>query len=270
MASRFSSFAGLGVAALAVACAAYEETPPPQQEQMAEVGGCEASSCSAGHASLAGTGPTSRAGETGGGGAAPVASAGHGGGGSANAGSAGKASGGSGGKPPTGVAGAAGSLSTGGSTPSAPLQMWTFDQGVDGWAVRDQSPELSVALTPASGAVRLVDVPFSAAKQFVDVAYTFAKAADLRGHTLRATLQRTAGGFVGAQLYAYGGAWAGASFESLTSGNVTVVTLAIDSVTDGGFTPDKITRIGFKLGTGSNTANTFSATSVELTEVSVD
>ncbi len=150
------------------------------------------------------------------------------------------------------------------------MQTWTFDQGADGWTVRDQSPGLSAALAPAPGALRLVNVPFSAAKQFVDVAYTFAAPADLRGRTLRATLQRTAGGFVGVQLYVYGGAWAGAGFETLTSGDVKVVTLALDSLKDSGFTPANVARIGFKLGTGSNAANTFSATSLELMEVSVD
>jgi len=82
-------------------------------------------------------------------------------------------------------------------------------------------------------AVRLDNVPFSTTKQFVDVAYTFPTPADLRGRTLHATLQRTAGSFVGAQLYVYGGAWVSLGFDSLSSGNVTVVTLAIDAQTGG-------------------------------------
>jgi hypothetical protein len=149
-------------------------------------------------------------------------------------------------------------------------QAWSFDQGVEGWAVRDQSPELSVMLTPVAGAVRLSDVPFSAAKQFVDVAFTFPDDADLRGRTLRAVVQRVSGGFVGAQLYAYGGAWGSPGFQSLTSGSVTTLTVSLDALAAMGVTPGSVARVGVKLQTGSNAANEFGPTTIELTEVAIE
>jgi hypothetical protein len=188
-------------------------------------------------------------------------------GGAQNAGGAGRANGGGGSAPEAGAGDPP--IASGGALED-PLQTWSFEKDSEGWTVRDQSPELSASLAQGSGAVELVNVPFSTTKQFVDVAYTFPAAADLRGKILRATLQRTAGGFVGVQLYVYGGSWESPGFESLTSGDVTIVTLAIDALTNAGFTPEHVSRIGMKLGTGSNAANAFAATSVEITEVTLD
>jgi hypothetical protein len=152
----------------------------------------------------------------------------------------------------------------------AAAQAWSFEQGVEGWAVRDQSPELTVMLTPAASAVRLNDVPFSAAKQFVDVAFTFPDDVDLSGRTLRAVVQRVSGEFVGAQLYAYGGAWGSPGFQSLTSGAVTTLTVPLDALAAMGVTPGSIARVGVKFQTCSNAAIKFGLTTIEVTDVAIE
>jgi len=178
-----------------------------------------------------------------------------------NGGNAGEATAGGG----AGLGGGGASAGNAGVTRS-----WTFDGGADGWQIREQSAELQTSLTEAAGALQLIDVPFSTTKQFVDLAYEFDADADLSGRTLRATIQRTSGGFVGAQLYVYAGQWVSPGFESLSSGDALEVSLALDSVTDAGFTASSVARIGIKLSTGSNESNTFGATSVELSEVTLD
>ncbi len=176
---------------------------------------------------------------------------------------------GSGSEPTAGTGGGLGG--TGGSSGDpGQIRTWTFDAGADGWEIREQSSELQTSLTEIAGALQLVDVPFATTKQFVDLAYAFDAPADLSGRTLRATIQRTSGGFVGAQLYVYGGQWVSPGFESLSSGDAIEVSLALDSVTDAGFTAGNVARIGIKLSTGSNESNTFGATSVELSEVTLD
>lgn len=197
------------------------------------------------------------------------AGAGKGGGGTSAGGSAPEPAAGSAGQAASaGSLGSSGSAAGGNSTASA--QLWSFDQGAEGWAVREQSPELTATLTPSAGAVQLVSVPFSAAKQFVDVAFTFPASVDLRGRTLRATVRRSAGQFIGVQLYVYGGAWASPGFESLSSGNETMLTVSLDALAAMGVTPASVSRVGLKFGTGSNTANTFGATTVEITEVALE
>jgi hypothetical protein len=193
-----------------------------------------------------------------GGSSAGAAAAGAGGGGGSSAGEATVGAGG----------GAAGSGGSSGGI--GPTRSWTFDAGADGWVIREQSAELQTTLAEVAGALQLVEVPFSATKQFVDLAYEFAAPADLSGRTLRATIQRTSGGFVGAQLYVYGGQWVSPGFESLGSGDAIEVSLVLDSVTDAGFTGSSVARIGIKLSTGSNESNTFGATSIELSEVTID
>jgi hypothetical protein len=257
---------------LAAACASYEQTPTFGSDPGSDEPDCmtESSSCTGGSTSGAGKSSTAGAsmkppvgggGARGGGANGGTSSVDTGGSSSAQAGSLSAA--GSAGQAPAGGGGAGGSG-------SSLLRTWAFDQGVEGWAVRDQSPELTVALTAAAGAVRLADIPFSATKQFVDVAFTFDSPADLRGRTLKATVQRTAGGFVGAQLYVYGGAWASPGFDSLSSGNVIELSLSVDALAAMGVTPASVSRIGLKLGTGSNTANTIGPTTVELAEVSLE
>lgn len=180
------------------------------------------------------------------------------------------AGGGSGAGEPTAGAGG-GHAGTGGGIGGTGLtRTWTFDGGADGWVIREQSPELQSSLVEVAGALQLVDMPFSATKQFIDLAYEFEPSADLNGRTLRATIQRTSGGFVGAQLYVYAGQWVSPGFESLTSGDAIEVSLMLDSVTDAGFTAGTVARIGIKLSTGSNESNTFAATSVSLSEVTLD
>lgn len=254
---------------LSAACASYEQTPSlgsdaPSQECESDPRPCAGGSTSG--AGMSGRGGSSITPPRGG-------STSSGSGGSAGT-SAGAASGGSAQGGTNAVGGAAGEPSSGGAasggTGPDTTQLWAFEQGADGWTVRDQSPELATALVPAGGAVRLTDIPFTAPKQFVDVAFTFASPADLRGRTLRATVQRTAGEFVGAQLYVYGGAWGSPGFESLSSGNVTVLSVSVDALAAMGVTPASVSRIGLKLGTGSNAANTFGPTTVELAEVSLE
>ena len=246
----------VGLAGWAVACATYEPAPLRQQDG-AEAGGTAGVSSGAGHAgtpaAVAGASPRPS------GGGAGVAAFG----GSSAAGSGGSGVGGQ-----LEVAGAAGEEALGaGGVAGGLLRSWTFDSGADGWTIREQSPELGVALVEAAGALQLDGVPFSVTKQFVDLAFELEPPADLRGRTLRATVQRTAGGFVGAQLYVYGGQWVSPGFESLSSGDVTVLSLPLDQVSDAGFTA---ASIGIKLSTGSNEANVFGATSLELTEVTLD
>lgn len=258
-------------AALAFACARYEASPlgDGDEAEATSSGGCSAGCTGGSGAGAPRAGTTSETGVAGtlgafgGSGGAGTAGAS---GGAQNTAGAGRANGG-GGSAPDGGAGDS-PVASGGAEDS--LQTWSFDKDSEGWTVRDQSPKLAASLAQGSGAVELVNVPFSTTKQFVDVAYTFPAAADLRGKTLRATLQRTAGGFVGVQLYVYGGSWESPGFESLTSGDVTVVALAIDALSNAGFTPDHVSRIGMKLGTGSNTSNAFAATSIEITEVTLD
>ena len=253
-------------AVLAWGCAAYEATPVTNSEPARGAGGCAGDHCLGGNAGVVNAGSVSVAGTNGRAGTASAGGATAGttsfGGGAGSGGSAGAALplAGASGEPP---------MTNGGAGPG-PLQTWSFRQDAEGWVVREQSSGFAVSLTPAAGAVRLSDVPFSAAKQFVDVAYTFPSPADLRGRTLRATLQRISGGFVGVQLYVYGGAWDSLGFDSLNSDKPTVVSLSIDALTASGLTPDHVSRIGFKLGTGSNATNTFAATTVELTEVTLD
>lgn len=157
-----------------------------------------------------------------------------------------------------------------GGSANAHFLAWTFDTGTSDWEIRDQSPELSATLTASAGALQLVDVPFSEVKQFVDVAYTFSPAADLSGRTLHVTLARTAGSFVGVQVYAYGSAWGSPSFESLGTGSEVMLSVPVDELASKGVDATKVTRIGLKLGTGSNANGTFGKSSVQVTEVSID
>lgn len=254
---------------LSTACASYEQTPSSGSEAPNEECESDPSPCAGG--STSGAGMSGRAGSN----IKPVMGGSNSTGGDGSAsGSAGAAAGGSAQGGTKAVGGAAGKASsagaTSGGTSSGTAQLWAFEQGADGWTVRDQSPELETVLVPASGTVRLTDIPFTAPKQFVDVAFTFASPADLRGRSLRATVQRTAGEFVGAQLYVYGGAWGSPGFESLSSGNVTVLSVSIDALAAMGVTPASVSRIGLKLGTGSNATNTFGPTTVELAEVSLE
>jgi hypothetical protein len=252
------------VAGLVLACASYEQEPltGPLDEPLGGAtttgGSVDQISTSAGQSGSA-TVPRGGAGQ--GLGGAGSSAAGRASGGSPTPPSAGSA-----GQPTSGAAGSA----IAGATGMGIAQSWTFEQGVEGWEVREQSPELTATLVPATGAVRVVDVPFSAAKQFVDVAFTFPDDVDLSGRTLRAVVQRVSGGFVGAQLYVYGGAWGSPGFESLTSGKATTLTVSLDALTAMGVTPGSIARVGVKLQTGSNTANTFGPTTVEITEVAIE
>ncbi len=260
---------------LAVACAAYEETPFERQPGDDEVCASEGVACAGGRSGAGGTG--SRAGgstSTPGGSSSSAGRDSSGGGGNTEKGGAG--AGGSAPEPPAGSAGqpsSAGSIGSSGSAAggnAAGAHLWSFEQGTEGWTLRDQSPELTATLTPGAGAVQLVNVPFSAAKQFVDVAFTFPASTDLRGRTLRATVRRTAGQFVGVQLYVYGGAWASPGFESLSSGSETVLMLSLDALAATGVTPASVSRVGLKFGTGSNISNTFGATTIEVMEVALE
>jgi hypothetical protein len=254
----------LFTAGLSLACATYEPTPVRDHESPATPGG-SAGTSSGGKPSgpVSGAGTTHRAGS---GSAGTVSafggtSAGNATGGTSGGGAAGEPTNGAGGEP----------IGSGGGPGGTGLtRSWTFDSGADGWLIREQSAELQASLSEVAGALQLVDVPFSATKQFVDLAHEFDAPADLSGRTLRATIQRTSGGFVGAQLYVYAGQWVSPGFESLTSGDVIELSLSLDSVTDAGFTAASVARIGIKLSTGSNESNTFGATSVRLSEVTVD
>lgn len=166
--------------------------------------------------------------------------------------------------------GTAGSSAGMGGAAGAHFLAWTFDSGASDWTIRDQSPELAAKLTATAGAIELVDVPFSAVKQFVDLAYTFSPPADLSGRTLRVTIERTAGAFVGVQVYAYGSAWGSPSFDSLGSGGPVVLSVALDDLVAKGVTPAQVTRIGLKIGTGSNANGTFGTSSIRVSEVTLD
>ncbi len=202
------------------------------------------------------------------------------GGGSADAGAGDTASGGAGdsaGAPAGGAAhggssGVAGSANGGGGSgtggsPSG-LGPWTFDSSAQGWAVRDHSSTISTMPTVTAGVVTFTGLPFSGASQYTDFAFSFSPTADLTGHTLHAKLRRVSGGFIGVQVYAYGGAWVGSAFASLTS--ATFIDVALPITASSGFTPAKITRIGIKFNTGSSTTNKFSDTTLEVDSVTIE
>ncbi len=259
------------VASLAFACATYEASAPEGDAKPGGGAGC-ATRCGAaagtgGGLSVAGgSNMTGAAGGVAGFGGVPGAGTlGGRAGAPTGTGGTGRAVGpgesaGAGGEPGLAIGGA----------PDGATQTWSFETDSEGWALRDQSKELAASLTQKSGALELLGVPFSTTKQFVDVAYSFPAAADLRGRTLRATLQRISGGFVGVQLYVYAGAWVSPGFESLSSGDVTVLTLAVDALAAAGFTPERASRIGLKLGTGSNASNALALSSIEIMEVTLD
>ncbi len=171
---------------------------------------------------------------------------------------------------PAGGAAAGGAPAGGaaaGGAPATGLGPWNFDAGVQGWAVRDHSATITTMPTASAGVVAFTAVPFSAASQYTDFALSFSPTADLTGHTLHAKVRRVSGGFIGAQLYAYGGAWVGSAFTSLTS--ATFVDLALPVTASSGFDPSKITRIGLKFNTGATTTNKFSNTTLELDSVTI-
>jgi hypothetical protein len=169
-----------------------------------------------------------------------------------------------------GSSGVAGSPSTGGSGggTSPALGPWTFDAGMQGWVVHDHSATITTMPTVAAGVVTFTGMPFTGASQFTDFALTLSPTADLTGRTLHAKLRRVSGGFVGVQVYAYGGAWVGSPFASLTS--ATFIDIALPIVASSGFTPEKITRVGIKFNTGSGTGNKFADTTVEIDSVSIE
>ncbi|HVY29292.1 MAG TPA: hypothetical protein VHB79_22185 [Polyangiaceae bacterium] len=183
---------------------------------------------------------------------------------------------GEGGEPPTAggaagsASGAAGASTGAGGADGRHFLAWTFDSGASDWMIRDQSPELAAKLSETAGAVELLDVPFSTVKQFVDLAYTFSPAANLSGRTLHVALERTAGGFVGVQVYAYGGAWGSPSFDSLGSSGPVMLSVPLDELAAKGVNPAAVTRIGLKIGTGSNANGTFGTSSIRVTEVTID
>ena len=147
---------------------------------------------------------------------------------------------------------------------------WTFDSSLQGWSVRDHSATITTVPTAAAGVVSFGGLPFSAASQYTDFALPFAADVSLAGLTLHARMRRVSGGFVGAQLYAYGGAWSGSAFTSLNSDQFIDIPLVVSASTVAGFDATKVSRIGIKLNTGSNAANTFSTTTVELDQVIIE
>ena len=204
------------------------------------------------------------AGDNAGGGNGGTSSGGVGAGAGAATGAAGGAAGASRG----GAAGSpdeVGGAGTGGA--SLGLGPWTFDAGLEGWAVRDHSATISTLPAVAAGVVTFTSVPFSAAGQYIDFALSFSSSVDLTGRVLHAEAQRVSGGFVGVQLYAYGGAWVGSAFTSLNSAKFIDVALPITA--QSGFDPQQVTRIGLKFDTGANASNTFSATTLELDSVTI-
>lgn len=256
---------------LALSCATYEQVPTPGGNQEPIEDG------------TAGTRPASTRGGTSGNGISGAATSGGtmSRGGSSAAGKPGTAMAGMGADPgeggdaPTeggsiGSGGSGGSSAGTGGAASTHFMAWTFDNGASNWTIRDQSPELSAKLSETAGAIELLDVPFSAVKQFVDLAYTFSPPADLSGHTLHVALERTAGAFVGVQVYAYGGAWGSPSFDSLGSGGPVMLSVPIDELVAKGVTPAQVSRIGLKLGTGSNANGMFGTSSIRVTEVTID
>lgn len=168
------------------------------------------------------------------------------------------------------ISGAGGSAAGTGGAPSTHYMAWTFDSGAMQWLIRDQSPELSAKLTTSPGAIDLVDVPFTAVKQFVDLACTLSPPADLSGRTLHVAIERTAGAFVGVQVYAYGGAWGSPSFDSLGAGGPVMLNVPLDDLVAKGVNPAMVTRIGLKIGTGSNANGSYGTSSIRVTEVTID
>ncbi len=146
---------------------------------------------------------------------------------------------------------------------------WTFDSSLQGWAVRDHSANITTLPTATGGVASFVGLPFSMASEYSDFALSFGSDANLSGLTLHAKIRRVSGGFVGAQVYAYGGAWSGGTFTSLNSASFQDVTLIVPSA-GGGFDPTQVSRIGIKLNTGSNASNAFSATTIEVDEVTIE
>jgi len=142
--------------------------------------------------------------------------------------------------------------------------------GLEGWAVRDHSANITTMPTAAGGVVTFAAVPFSMPSEYSDFAFAFGADANLSGVTLRAKIRRVSGGFIGAQLYAYGDAWLGSPFTSLNSDAFQDVVLSVPASASAGFDPTKVTRIGIKLNTGSNANNTFSATTIEVDEVAIE
>jgi hypothetical protein len=146
---------------------------------------------------------------------------------------------------------------------------WTFDATLQGWSVRDHSANITTLPTASAGVASFASLPFSMSGEYSDFALAFAPDVSMAGLTLHARIRRVSGGFVGAQLYAFGGVWLGSAFTSLNSANFVDLALVIDATAKAGFDPTKISRIGLKVSTGSNTANTFSATSIEIDQVTV-
>ncbi len=136
--------------------------------------------------------------------------------------------------------------------------------------MRDHSANITTPATASAGAVSFAGIPFSMPSEYIDFAVPFAADVSLAGLTLHARIRRVSGGFVGAQLYAYGGAWLGSTFTSLSSAEFVDVALVIDPAAKAGFDSTKVSRIGIKLNTGSNATNTFSATTVEIDQVTVE
>jgi hypothetical protein len=194
-------------------------------------------------------------------------------GGNGGASNAGAANGGTTGAGGNGAASSAGATNGSGGTTGAVHGLgdpWTFDSSLQGWGVRDHSGNITTTPTASGGAASFAGVPFTMASEYLDFALPFSANVSLAGLTLHARIRRVSGAFVGAQLYAYGGAWLGSTFTSLNSADFVDIPLAIDSTAKAGFDPTKVSRIGIKLSTGSNASNTFGATTLELDSVTVE
>jgi len=249
---------------LGAGCATYESTPPegPSPTQAGSVQG------GGGTTNGPGTLPTPGGGTVGLGSAGGTGVAGSKADAGANAGSSHAGESAAGESAAGGATGSAGNASAG-SPALGPLGPWLFDGDADGWEVRDHSPGLSPAFASDAGLIRFADVAFTETKEFLDFAYVFPSPADLSGLTLRARLRRASGGFVGVQLYVYGGAWASGGFVTLSSLGFSDVSLVIDDIANADFTKTEVSRIGLKVSTGSNDSNTFGPTSLEIDEVSL-
>lgn len=187
---------------------------------------------------------------------------------SAGTSSAGMASTSGGSSGAVGTGGSGGESSTG--TPHGFGDPWTFDSSLQNWAVRDHSANITTMPTIAGGVASFAGMPFSMASEYSDFALSFGSDANLAGLKLHAKIRRVSGGFIGAQVYAYGGAWLGSAFTSLNSASFMDVVLDVPAAASAGFDPTKVSRIGIKLNTGSNASNTFSATTIEIDEVTLE